>query len=196
MQTKFLPKLAVPVSVIAFTLTACSGGGSNGLSTTSNTDNNLATTVPIDWTGRACESPAFRNTLGTYTGELQFQDSAARSCRWSAEITIAGSSALATEDCNLSGNIEVTLIEQGTQLEESPYLCAEINQATDYATGLQETLDLNIATPTSFQLQLEAPFPEFDVNGLALVNAVTQFESIVVGGDRLTAVTGTIERGN
>lgn len=162
------------------------------------TPTETATDTPavIDWTGRACESPGYQSALGTYAGELQFLDDAPRSCRWNAEIVIAGRSEADSEVCTLSGSINVTLVEQGTQLENTPYICAEMSQPTGYATGLTQGLDLNVSGQYSFILQMEVPHSSVDANGIALVNALTQFEAVLVGEGGLIATTGTLQKRN
>ena len=176
------------VFVLALALAGCSGSSLNSgasLTAVSNTD----------WTGQACESPALRNVLGSYVGELRFSDDSARSCRWNAEIVINGVSEPNNEICSLSGSVTTTLIEQGTQIDV-PYICAEMSQPTGFASGLMEGLSLNTATTNSVILQLDEPTTAFDSNGLSQINAVTQFESLTVGGGSLISANGTIPRQN
>ena len=109
------------VFALSLALVGCSGSSS---------DNGAADELvsgTIDWTGRACESPAITNVLGTYMGELQFTDDSARSCRWNAEIVINGVNQPDAAVCNLSGSVTTTLIEQGTQLDDMPYILSLIH---------------------------------------------------------------------
>ena len=179
-------KPGLSVFVLPLVLAGCSGSSlNNGLSPTAVSN--------LDWTGQACESPALRNVLGSYVGELRFSDDSARSCRWNAEIVINGVSEPNNEICSLSGSVTTTLIEQGTQIDV-PYICAEMSQPTGFASGLMEGLSLNTATTNSVILQLDEPTTAFDSNGLPQINAVTQFESLTVGGGSLISANGTIRR--
>ncbi len=174
------------VFVLPLVLAGCSGSSlSNAVSATGVSN--------LDWTGQACESPALRNVLGSYVGELRFSDNSARSCRWNAEIVISGVSEPNNEICRLSGSVTSTLIEQGAQIDV-PYICAEMSQQTGFASGLMEGLSLNTATTNSVILQLDEPTTAFDSNGLPQINAVTQFESLTVGGGSLISANGTIRR--
>lgn len=198
MQTRFIrfAKLAAPFSVALLALTACSGSNSSGPATTPS-DNIPDTTSAIDWTGRACESPAYKNSLGTYTGELTLVDTNLdRFCRWNAEIVIAGTNATGSDDCNITGSIKTTFVEQGSQIENSPYLCAEMNQSAGYETGLSNGLDLNVASMNSFIVQLDDPPAAADANGIELIHAITLLESLTIGSGILKATTGTITRSN
>ncbi len=184
--------LLSPVFTVCFILTACGGSGSSSPTT----DTTAPVPVSVDWTGQACESPALQNVLGTYSGELQFADDAPRSCRWNTTIVIAGVNEQDSLICSLSGSVTAVLVEQGTQLAGAPYICAEMAQQTEFASGLLEGLDLNIATTNSLILQLDEPTVDVDANGLTRINAVTQFESLTVGGGNLIAANGTISRQN
>lgn len=182
------------LSIIAVSLALAGCGGSSG-------ENQVIaeTTDPADnseWIGQACESPGIRNVLGSYAGELQYSDDSARSCRWDAEIVINGVNEPDTAVCNLFGSVTSTLVEQGTQLDGAPYLCAEGSQQTEFASGLLDGLDLNVATRNSLILQLDQPTVGVDSNGLLQINAVTQFESLTIGGGNLISANGTIARRN
>ena len=174
------------VFVLPLVLAGCSGSSLTNAASPTAVSN-------LDWTGQACESPALRNVLGSYVGELRFSDDSARSCRWNAEIVISGVSEPNNEICRLSGSVTSTLIEQGAQIDV-PYICAEMSQQTGFASGLMEGLSLNTATTNSVILQLDEPTTAFDSNGLPQINAVTQFESLTVGGGSLISANGTIRR--
>ena len=177
------------VFILSLVLAGCSGSSGGNV-----TSAESGPSAAIDWTGQACESPALLNILGAYRGEFQFSDDSARSCRWNAEVVINGVNEPDTAVCNLFGSVSTTLIEQGTQLEGVPYICAELSQQTEFASGLLEGLDLNVATSSSLILQLDEPTLEFDSNGLLQIHAVTQFESLTIGGGNLISATGTLSR--
>lgn len=189
------PKFAIPFSVALLTLTACSGNNTatTAPDNTTTVDSSTVETAPIDWTGRACESPFYENTLGTYGGDFIYQDSAPRACRWSGEITITGVSEPDSGNCNLSGTVTATLTEQGTQLDNAPYVCAVMNSPVFYVADEAGIIELNTPVPSSFIVQLdEGLLPGVDENGIALQYPVTQFEAFTVGGGSLITNTSTL----
>jgi len=138
--------------------------------------------VVSDWTGRVCESPIYDMIIGTYTGEVSYQQAAQnRSCRWNTTVTITGTNA--GSECALSGGVNNELLEQSTQFEASAYSCDFGNRESSFAFGLGAGDDLNSIRPVSVIAYFEPGLEETDINGQELIYAVTQSRSLDIERD-------------
>lgn len=134
--------------------------------------------VLVDWTNRACESPAYSDILGNYVGQINYRDSEARACRWNTEIAIIGVSMVS--DCSLTGTITATPDVSGS----AGYLCSDVQLQAGFVVGLSDP-DLNRSGPSSVIIHLPEELPVTTSNGDSIVYPIAQYDS-------LTAEYGTL----
>ncbi len=132
---------------------------------------------PTDWTDRVCESPIYKEMIGTYSGEMSVI-AGGRSCRWSATLSVAGQNS--GRDCNLTGHVETLLIDQGSVVESSPYACASGKSEVIFTSGLGVGDDLDTLRPVSLGITFPSTLNERDTSGLELVHPIRQFEHMTV----------------
>ncbi len=142
-----------------------------------------------DWSDRVCESPVYREMIGTYKAELA-KNQGSRSCRWNTTVVVNGESA--GGDCNLTGYVESNLVEQGTQFEGADaYVCDSGRRDVNLVTGIAINDDLDTIRPVS--LGFNFPILEAqDNNGISLVHPVTQFENMTVLFEGLRTDSGVL----
>lgn len=140
--------------------------------------------VEIDWTNRACESPAYVDILGTYAGAITFRDET-RACHWNAEISIIGVS-MASE-CSLTGTITATPDYAG----DNEYLCSSVNAPTSYVAGLSDE-NLNHFGPSSVIVHMTELLPTVSNDGVKIVNPIFQFEALTASGGKLITDAGYV----
>ncbi len=144
---------------------------------------------PIDWTNNACESPAYKDILGNYTGQINYRDTDSRLCRWDAQIAIYGVSMVS--DCSLSGTVNASIAEQSTDSDDQSFACADINEQVKFVVGLSDS-DLNLSGPSSVIVHLENELVVAAAPGKMVVNPVVQYESLTVENGTLTNDSGSV----
>jgi len=148
-------------------------------------------TAPIDYTGRVCESPIFKQIIGTFSGELQATEGD-RFCVWDATVSV---SAAVSDDqsCELEGTIATTLVQQGPAAA-LPYVCDVGVRDVTFVNGLQIGDDLTTVRPVSLGFNYLPFLEERDSAGNELVFAVPQFQFSVIEMAGLRAENGRLEK--
>jgi hypothetical protein len=139
----------------------------------------------IDWTDKACESPAYQSIVGNYSGPINYGDSEARACRWDAEISVIGVSMAA--ECTLSGTISAT----PTTAQGDGYQCSTMDAATRFVVALSDP-DMNRSGPSSVIIHLQSDLPQSDSAGNPIIQPVLQYESLTAENNALVTSTGNI----
>lgn len=144
--------------------------------------------TPVDWTGAVCESPVYKDIIGTFTGELT-SPSGGGACVWDTTVVISGENS--DQICKLAGTIESTIVtDQGV----TGYKCVEGNREVTFSNGLTAGDDLNRLRPASIGFHYRPTLEEKDSEGKNLVHAITQFEHVTVDYDGLMATSGLLKR--
>ncbi len=144
-----------------------------------------AVPVVVDWTNRACESPAYGNILGNYVGQINYRGGDTRSCRWNTQISIIGISMVA--DCNLTGTITATPeVAAG-----DGYQCSDIEAQTKFVVGLSDA-DLNRFGPSSVIVHFEEELPTMTNGGKVIVSPIVQFEALTAENGTLVNSSGNV----
>lgn len=167
--------------IVVLALSACSTNGSSVINSLNET---------TDWTGSVCESPIYKDMIGTFQGELAVSIGN-RSCRWDSTVTVIGQNN--GENCDLSGSINSTVIDQGDQ-SDSTYACEAGTREVKFVNGLGVGDDLNTLRPLSLGFDFLPVLEERNAAGLTLVHPVTQYENVVVDYDGLRADNGLLRR--
>ncbi len=142
---------------------------------------------PIDWTNRACESPAYTDILGSYTGEIMYQGSDAKLCRWIADVAIYGVSM--ASNCSLSGSISASVAEQAG--EDQSFECAEVNEQVKFVVSLSDE-DINLTGPSSVIVHYDGELAMSGEAGKKMVSPIGQYESLTAENRTLIKENGNV----
>ena len=147
--------------------------------------------VPVDFTGRVCESPIYQEIIGTFSGTLQFSEGG-RFCIW--ETTVSVLPALSDDQsCEIEGTIASTVVQQGPQTD-IPFVCDSGVREVMFVNGLQVGDDLTTLRPVSLGFNFLPFLEQTDAAGNELIPAVTQSEFGVVDLGELALLKGTLVR--
>jgi len=174
-------KNIVGFSVALIILTGCSSGG----------ESIREEVLPVDFTGRVCESPIFQEIIGTFSGELQFSEGG-RFCIWNTTVSVMPAVS-DDQSCEIEGTIASVVVQQGPQTN-LPFVCDAGVRDVLFVNGLQVGDDLTTLRPVSLGFNFPPSLEQQDAAGNELVPAVTQFEFGVVGMGELLLENGTLER--
>ena len=169
------------LSVSLLLLAGCSTGG----------DTVAEVATPLDFTGRVCESPIYREIIGTYSGSMQFS-AGGRFCVWETTVTVMPATS-DDQSCEIEGTIASVVVQQGPQTN-LPFVCDAGVRDVVFVNGLQVGDDLTTLRPVSLGFNFPPSLEQQDAAGNELVPAVTQFEFGVVDMGELLLENGTLER--
>ena len=169
------------LSVSLLFLAGCSTGG----------DTVAEVATPIDFTGRVCESPIYREIIGTYSGSMQFS-AGGRFCVWETTVTVMPATS-DDQSCEIEGTIASTVVQQGPQTNV-PFACDSGVREVMFVNGLKIGDDLTTIRPVSLGFNFLPFLEQTDAAGNELVPVVTQSEFGVVEMDGLSLNNGTLQK--